>query len=45
MKIQAIEIQPGDEINDYFNNKMQVCKVLEYIWIFLIYYIAHIRII
>lgn len=27
LKIQAIGIQPGDEINAYCNNKMQVCKV------------------
>lgn len=27
LKIHAFEIQPGDEINAYCNNKMQVCRV------------------
>lgn len=27
MKIQALNIRPGDRIIAYFNNKMQVCTV------------------
>jgi hypothetical protein len=27
MKIQALDIRPGDRIIAYFNNKMQVCTV------------------
>ncbi len=27
MKIQALEIRPGDRIIAYFNNRMQVCTV------------------
>lgn len=27
MKIQTIDIQPGDLIIAYYNNKMQICRV------------------